>query len=291
MLLILIALLGLSPKGGGEGPWRQLIRFEATAQQPDGVSLWVTDAAVLPPDAPARRDERRARELWVVHGRTVGDQAYTIITRRYECSRSAMYVEDATAFTRDGRRLGGVGRLSEPDYPLSHSAEAEAFDAVCSESRRAARGRIVEAIADAVAERSQVAEPEARSEVVLDLDYDGVPDTVRLAMRPHGHRHDVEIVLGRQPNRVLNIVAVEQPASGPIVERRLRPVERDRYITACRMTDGRDETLCRAEFRLVQRGVEIVAPVRPSVLVWLEEGEPQVARLPVPAGGMMSLVP
>lgn len=291
MLLTLIALLGLSPEGQEEGAWRQLIRFEATAEQPDGVSLWVTDAAVLPPDGPARRDERRSQELWVVHGRTVGDQAYTIVTRRYECSQSAMFVEDVTTFTRDGRRLGGVGSLSEPDYPQSHSAEAEAFDAVCSGSRRAARGRIVGSVADAVAESSLIPDPEANTEVVLDVDYDGAPDTIRLALRPHSHRHDVEIVLARQPNRAINVVAVEQPASGPIVERGLRPVERDRYVTACRMNDGRDEMPCRTEFRLVQRGVEIVAQDQPSVLVWLEEGEPQVARLPMPAAVMMSIAP
>lgn len=291
MLLTLVALLGLSPEGQEEGAWRQLIRFEATAEQSDGVSLWVTDAAVLPPDGPERRDARRAQELWVVHGRTVGDQAYTIVTRRYECSQSAMFVENVTTFTRDGRRLGGAGPLSEPEFRQTHSAEAEAFDAVCSGSRLAARGQVAGSIADAVAQSSSVADPEASTEVVLDVDYDGDPDTIRLAIRPHSHRHDVEIVLARQPNRVINIVAVEQPASGPIVERGLRPVERDRYVTACRMNDGRDETPCRTEFRLVQRGVEVVAPDQPSVLVWLEEGEPQVARLPMPTAVTMSIAP
>ncbi|MDQ8027692.1 MAG: hypothetical protein REJ23_03125 [Brevundimonas sp.] len=281
MLLTLIALLGLSPEGQDQGPWRELIRFEATAEHPDGASLWITDAAVIAPDGPARRDVREASELWVVHGQTVGAQAYTVVTRRYDCSESEMFADKASAFTRDGRLLGSSSPTSEPDYPQTHSAEAEAFDAVCTGSRRAARGRIVSTTAEAVAGAAEAELAEATEMVSVDLDYDGVPDTVRIAMRPHSQRHDVEIVLARQPNRTINVVAMEQPPAGPIVERRLRPVERDRYVTACRMTDGRDQTPCRAEYRLVQRGVEIVSAGYPSVLVWLEDAEPKVARLPL----------
>lgn len=280
MLLTLMALLWLNPESQSDGPWRQLIDFVATEDARNGVSLWVANDAVLAPESPARRDVSQVEELWVAEGRTVGGQAYTIIRRRYECGESAMFVEDVAAFTRTGRLLASTGPSPEPDYPQSHSAEAEAFDAVCTGSRRAARGRVIDTTAEAVADSREDLLPEPTAQVSLDLDYDGAPDTVRIAMRPHGHRHDVEIVLAKAPNRTMNVVAVEQPATGPLVERGLRPVERDRYVTACRMTDGRDEPPCRAEYRLVQQGVEIVAPGQSSVLVWLEAGEPKVARLP-----------
>lgn len=281
MLALLIALVIIpGADGPAGGPWRELIRFEPTAERRDGVSLWLTDSAVLPADASARRDVRAAQELWVVHGATVGGQAFTIISKRYDCDRGDIFTDAVSTYARDGRLLATVGARSEPDYPQTHSAEFEAYRAVCMSSQRAARGDRVASTLEAVQRVTGQSDPAAAGAMQMDLDYDGLPDTVSLAMRPHSLRHDLEIVLGARANRTLNIVVAQQPSRGPIVQRALRPVERDRYVTACRVVDGRDVDPCRTDYPLVQRGVEIVADGQPSYLVWLEAGEPQVVRLP-----------
>ena len=263
-----------------EGPWRQLIRFQPTAERPDGASLWITDAAVLPPDGPRSRETREARELWVIHGATVGGQAWVVKSNRYDCADGPIFTDQVAAYARDGRLLGVGAQSGDPGYPQTHSAEAEAYDAVCSGSRVAARGAVVQSVAEAVALAGPERDVPTATELTYDVDYDGKDDAIRIAMRPHSMRHDVEIVLAKQANRTINIVAADQPPTGPLVQRAIRPLERDRYLTACAMNDGRDVTPCQPDYVLTQRGVEIVAPGQPTILVWLAEGEPHVARLP-----------
>lgn len=281
MLTVSAAVIALAAGGATyDGPWRQLIRFQATDEQPDGASLWISDASLLGTDASARRDVRTAEELWVVHGATVEEQAYTIQSKRYDCARGEIFTDAVEVFARDGRRLGGTGSQPEPGYPQVHSAEAQAFDAVCSTSQRAARGARVLTTAAAVEEAGAGRAIEPVESLSIDMDHDGEADTVRVALRPHSFRHDVEIVLASRANRTINVVVAEQPPTGPIVTRGLRPVERDRYLIACNMADGRDVDPCEIDYPLMQGGVEVAAPGQPSFLVWLDGDQTQVARLP-----------
>jgi len=78
-MLAALALLVPAPDPQ-EGPWRQLIDFTPTAERPDGTSLFLLEADMLPQGSPARRDERPVRYLWVNHGTVVGDQAVTLVT-------------------------------------------------------------------------------------------------------------------------------------------------------------------------------------------------------------------
>ncbi|RZJ16877.1 MAG: hypothetical protein EON91_11455 [Brevundimonas sp.] len=263
-----------------EGPWRQLIRFEPTLHRPDGISLWISEGAVLPPDGPATRNVRAVKELWVAHGAITGGQAFVVRTNRYDCGGGAIHTDRIEVFGRDGRLLGDAGPVAEPEYIQTHSAEAEVERAVCTGSRIAARGAVAPTLTDAVARMGAEREVEAGQTLHFDVDYDGQPDTVSIAMRPHSMRHDVEFVLASQANRTINVVTAEQPATGPLVQRLIRPLERDRYLIACRMSEGRDVTPCVSDYPLVQRGVEVVTPGQPTVIVWLAEGEPHVARLP-----------
>lgn len=263
-----------------EGPWRQLIRFEPTAERPDGISLWISEGAVLPPEGPATRDPREVKELWITHGAVVGDQAYVVKTNRYDCGEGAIHVDQVEAFTRDGRLLGVAGPAAEPGYIQTHSAEAEVERAVCTGSRIAARGATAATVSDAVALAGPERIVEPAMTARLDFDYDGREDVVRIDMRPHSMRHDVEFIAADPGNRGINVVTAHQPATGPLVQRLIRPLERDNYLIACRMEEGRDVLPCTPDYVLVQRGVEVVTPDQPTILVWLTEGEPHVARLP-----------
>lgn len=263
-----------------EGPWRQLIRFAPSAERPDGISLWISEGAVLPPDGPSTRDIRAVKELWVAHGTLTGGQAYVVKSNRYDCSGGVIHTDRIETFGRDGRLLGDAGPVADPDYIQTHSAEAEVERAVCTGSRIAARGAVATTLADAIAEGGPEREVELAPSLQYDVDYDGQPDTVSIAMRPHSMRHDVEFVLASQANRTINVITAEQPATGPLVQRLIRPLERDRYLIACRMNEGRDVAPCVPEYVLAQRGVEVVAPGQPTIIVWLTMGEPSVARLP-----------
>ena len=136
---------------------------------------------------------------------------------------------------------------------------------------------VAEATADA-ATGEGLAEPV--TELQWDVDYDGQADIIRIHMRPHSMRHDVEFILAKDPTRPITVITAEQPPTGPLVQRGIRPLERDRYLTACAMDQGADVQPCEAAWPLVQRGVEVVAEGRPTILVWLVSGEPHVARLP-----------
>lgn len=280
MIALLAALALSSATPASDGPWRQLIAFTPTEERPDGASLWITDAAVLPADGPRSREMREAKELWVVSGATVGGQAITIKSRRYACGDGEIHTDAVAVYDREGRLLGTGPQSSGPDYPISHSADAEAYDAVCLGSRIAARGAVVATVADAVALAGPERVVETQTSLRYDVNYDGQDDTIRIAMRPHSMRHDVELVLSPNLNREINVVAAEQPLTGAVVERRIRPLERDRYLIACDMDEGVDVAPCQPDYVLAQRGVEIVTPGQPTVIVWLDQGKPRVARLP-----------
>lgn len=268
------------PTAPTEGPWRQIIRFESTPQRPDGISLWISEGAVLPPDGPPIRDVRAVTELWVSHGAVTGGQAYVVKTNRYDCGEGVIHTDQVEAFGHDDRLLGVAGPMGEPGYVQTHSAEAEVERAVCNGSHTAARGAMAPTLAQAVAQGGPEREVEAVQTLQYDVDYDGQPDTVRIAMRPHSMRHDVEFVLASQANREINVVTAHQPPTGPLVQRMIRPLERDRYLIACRMEEGRDVTPCVPDYPLAQRGVEVVTPGHPTIIVWLTQGQPHVARLP-----------
>lgn len=268
------------PTAPTEGPWRQIIRFQPTAERPDGISLWVSEGALLALDAPATRDVREVKELWVSHGAITGGQAVTVKTNRYDCADGSIYTDRIEVFARDGRLLGDAGPMAEPGYTQTHSAEAEVERALCTHSRLARQGAVAATLAEAAAQAGPEREIDPVRELQFDVDYDGQPDTVRIDMRPHSMRHDVEFVLAKQANRTINVVTAEQPPTGPLVHRLIRPLERDRYLIACRMQNGNDVAPCVPEYVLAQRGVEVVTPGHPTIIVWLTMDEPSVARLP-----------
>ena len=282
LALFAVAALGLqTPRAAAtDGPWRRLIHFEPTAQSPDGVSLWVSEDAVLPPDGPSTREVRTVKELWVAQGAVVGGQAYVVKSNRYDCGEGSIHTDRVEAFARDGRLLGAAGPAADPDYIQTHSAEAEVERAVCSGSRIAARGAVAETVADAAALAGPERAVEPAMTARLDFDYDGREDVVRIDMRPHSMRHDVEFIAAVPGNRGINVVTAHQPPTGPLVQRLIRPLERDNYLIACRMEEGRDVLPCTPDYVLAQRGVEVVTPNQPTIIVWLTEGEPHVARLP-----------
>jgi hypothetical protein len=287
-MIALLAALALSGSvtaadvstGSPDGPWRQIIRFEPTEANPDGTSVWVTEDSLLAPDAGRSSDVRPARELWVVHGAVTGGQAYVIKSNRYDCDAGDIHTDRVEAFTREGGLLGVAGPNPEPGYGMPHSAEAEVSWAVCRDSERARRGATAPAVAQAIALAGPDTTAPPTASLSFDVDYDGQDDHIRIAMRPHSMRHDVEFALSSRPARSLNVVVAEQPPSGPLVERLIRPLERDRYLIACRMDQGHDVSPCVPEYVLAQRGVEVVTPGHPTIIVWLTMGERSVARLP-----------
>jgi len=279
--LAALALVAVTPgTPTPDGPWRQLIRFEPTAEHSDGTSVWIAEDAVLPLDGPSSRDLRTVSELWVAHGAVVGGQAYVVKTNRYDCGQGSIHSDRMEAFARDGRLLGAAGPTPEPGYIQTHSAEAEVERAVCSGSRIAARGATAATVAEAVALAGPERVVEPASVARLDFDYDGQEDVVRIDMRPHSMRHDVEFIAAVPGNREINVVTAHQPPTGPLVQRLIRPLDRDRYLIACWMGDGGDVAPCVPEYVLAQRGVEVVTPGQPTIIVWLTQGEPHVARLP-----------
>jgi hypothetical protein len=280
MIGLLAALsLVLPGAGPGDGPWRQLIDFNPTAESPDGVSLFLLESDMLPEGAPRSRDVRRARQLWVNHGVVVGEQTRVAIDSEVDCD-GGMTLQTVRAYDRRGRLLGEA-RPDEEVHPVPHSAEHLVFDAVCMGSSYLYGKPIVSSLAEAIAGAETREGPAPSAELQWDVDYDGRPDIVRIHMRPHSMRHDVEFILARDPTRPLNVVTAHQPPTGPLVERRIRPLDRDRYLIACRMVEGRDVEVCTPGYPLVQRGVEVVTEGRPTILVWLVGAEPQVARLPM----------
>ncbi|QIL02437.1 hypothetical protein G7078_06290 [Sphingomonas sinipercae] len=124
------------------------------------------------------------------------------------------------------------------------------------------------------------APPEPQTEISLDLDNDGSMDRASVHMRPHSMRLDVEIVLGKQTNRTINLIALQQPPNGPLVYAKLRPVAPGRYTYECKVSSNHDTQPCRAGVvETSTDSIEVVTPDQPNLLIWLEDGKPQVARL------------
>ena len=189
-------------------------------------------------------------------------------------------MQQVQVFDAAGLMLGRAS-VDEAVYAIPHSAESLISDAVCRGSPYLYDKPVVATRAEATAPAgSSAALPEPADAVRWDVDYDGQDDFISIAMRPHSYRHDVEFVLAKTPNRSLNVITANQLATGPLAERRIRPLQRDRYLTACDMVEGRDVEPCVARYPLVQRGVEVVTEGQPTILVWLVSGEPHVARLP-----------
>jgi hypothetical protein len=276
--LAALALLSPAPEAA-DGPWRQLIDFNPTAEQPDGTSLFLRQADMLPQGAPRSWDTRMARHVWVNHGAVVGGQAWTVIDSAFDCAGGAV-TRTVRAYDAGGRLLGEV-HPNEDSHTVPHSAEHMVWDAVCMGSPYLYDKPVVATLADATADAATGESPVALTDQLQwDVDYDGQADIIRIQMRPHSMRHDVEFILAKDPTRPINVITAEQPPTGPLVERRIRPLERDRYLTACAMDQGADVQPCDAAWTLVQRGVEVVADGQPTLLVWLVNGEPHVARLP-----------
>ena len=280
-MIALLAAISLALPGDArsDGPWRQLIDFKPTAEFSDGTSLFLLESDMLPQGAPHSRDVRRARQLWVNHGVVVGDQAWAAIDSEIDCA-GGMTVRTVRVYDSRGRLLGEA-RPDEETHPVPHSAEHLVFDAVCIGSPYLYRKPVVASVAEATEDAGARESPGLFDELQWDVDYDGRPDIIRIHMRPHSMRHDVEFILAKDPTRPVNVIAADQPAAGPLVERRIRPLERDRYLIACAKFEGRDVQACEPGYPLVQRGVEVVTEGRPTILVWLVSGEPHVARLPM----------
>ena len=277
-LFAALALLSPAPEAD-DGPWRQLIDFNPTAERPDGTSLFLLESDMLPHGTPRSWDTRTARHVWVNHGAVVGGQAWTVIDSAFDCAGGAV-TQTVRAYAAGGRLLGEA-HPNEDSHAVPHSAEHMVWDAVCMGSPYLYDKPVVSSLAEATADAATgegLAEP--TTELQWDVDYDGQPDIIRIAMRPHSMRHDVEFILAKDPTRPINVITAEQPPTGPLVERRIRPLDRDRYMIACAMDQGEDVAPCVAGYPLVQRGVEVVAEGQPTILVWLVNGEPHVARLP-----------
>lgn len=281
MISVLAALALLVPAPDPQdGPWRQLIDFTPTAEQPDGTSLFLLEADMLPQGSPSRQEERPVRYLWVEHGAVIGDQAVTLVTGTTDCD-GEIRMQQVQVFDAGGRMLGEA-TIDEVVHAIPHSAESLISDAVCHGSPYLYDMPVVATRAEATAgAASSAGLGEPADALRWDVDYDGEDDFVSIAMRPHSYRHDVEFVLAKTPNRSLNVIAAEQLPSGSLLERRIRPLERDRYLTTCDMDQGEDVTPCVARYPLVQRGVEVVTEGQPTILVWLVNGEAHVARLPM----------
>lgn len=280
MIGLLAAMALLVPASdANEGPWRQLIAFSPTAAMSEGKSLFLLEGDMLPQGAPRSHDIRRARQLWVSHGAIVGRQAYVLIDSSVDCD-GPITVKTVQAFDARGRPLGEA-HPEEAVQPVPHSAEHLVYDAVCVGSPYLYAKPVAASLPVAVAVAAIADGPAPSDDLRWDVDYDGQPDILRIAMRPHSMRHDVEVILAKDQTRPINIVTAHQPPTGPLVERRIRPLERDRYLTACRMVEGEDVEPCVPEYPLVQRGVEVVTEGLPTILVWLAGGRAQVARLPM----------
>ena len=277
-LFAAFALLSPAPESG-DGPWRQLIDFNPTAERPDGTSVFLRQADMLPQGTPRSREIRTARHVWVNHGAVVGGQAWTVIDSAFNCAGGSV-MQTVRTFDSGGRLLGEA-HPNEDVRSVPHSAEHMVWDAVCMGSPYLYDKPVVATLAEATADAATgegLAAP--TDELQWDVDYDGQPDIIRIDMRPHSMRHDVEFILAKDPTRPINVITAEQPPTGPLLERRIRPLERDRYLTACAMDQGADIQPCEAGYPFVQRGVEVVAEGQPAILVWLVSGEPHVARLP-----------
>ena len=271
------------------GPWRQLIDYRPMPQdarrpeRENGVSLWINEAAILPEGQARATASREAFALWIYHGTArAGGQAYRIDRSLYRCGEGDMSNLAHAAFTLSGQFIIAVPGSGERIPPIPHSAENEIYRAVCSDGTIARRG----AAADSVAEAAQAdwigpEGPEPASELRADLDADGLPEILRAQMRPHSMRIDVELITGRDPTRPFNIIAVEQPPTGPLVESRLRYVSPNLFVYGCERQENRDVEPCRGGVAHATRGaIEVITPGQPPLLIWIPDREPRIVRFP-----------
>src|SRR5690606_9949732 len=142
-------------------------------------------------------------------------QAVTVVDSAIDCEGGVL-MRTVRVFDADGRLLGEAQPNAET-YPVPHSAESLITDAVCRGSPylydKPVVGTLAEGAAD-VATGEGLTEP--TDQLQWDVDYDGRPDIIRIHMRPHSMRHDVEFILARDLTHPINVVTAEQPPAGPL---------------------------------------------------------------------------
>ena len=116
--------------------------------------------------------------------------------------------------------------------------------------------------------------------VRADLDGDGQEDRASAYMRPHTMRLDVEIVLAKQANRTINVMAYRQPPTGELVYAQLRPLAPGRYAYACERNENLDVASCKPGFvHAANGGIEVTAGGLPRLLIWIDGGAARTVRL------------
>jgi hypothetical protein len=267
------------------GPWRQLIRYQPREGRDSGISLWVDEASIVPAGAepPMRtRSPREAWELWINHGAgIVAGQRYRIVRTRHNCGESDMVRLGEAAYAADGTQLAAAAGDGARIPVIPHSAETVVRQAVCDDGTVARRRRTAATVAEAVSADPAGPEPaQPRTTLSLDLDADGRPEPLRVAILSPSMRVDIAGVPGAGPTGPASIT-VERRPTGQSLDARLRPVPPGSYVYACARQDGRDLDPCRPGSALVVRGgVELVTPGGPSLLLWVPDREPRVVRLP-----------
>ncbi|TFI59349.1 hypothetical protein E2493_05800 [Sphingomonas parva] len=264
--------------------WRQMIRYEPRTDREAGASLWINEEAIIGDGAPRETGRKPVRELWINHGAArVAGQAITLQLNTYNCgSEGGMRRGPTAAFTEDLRQLAFVDRIGEVEPVLPHSAEIDIARVLCTSNVLAKRGRTAATVAEVIAaEAPQPAATEPAQSLAADLDADGKAERLSVHMRPHSMRLDVEIVFGAEGKAPVNLIAVEQPPSGPLVEAKLRAAAPNAYLYACEREENRDAAPCApGEAKAFRGGVEIVTPGQPSLLLWIDDGRPRIVRLP-----------
>jgi hypothetical protein len=125
---------------------------------------------------------------------------------------------------------------------------------------------------------------ESSTSIRADLDGDGRDDMASVHMVPHSMRFDVEIVLAKQPTRPINVIAVEQPPTGPLVYAKLRKALPGRYAFACTRIDNRDSAPCEPGLlQSLNAGVEVITPGQSNLLIIVQGTSARTVRLQDPS--------
>ncbi|WP_375282742.1 hypothetical protein [Marinicauda pacifica] len=274
------------------GPWLR-VTYTMTPGA-SGHTVWMEEGALADPAAaPSRPVKVVVRELTLNHGaKRVAGQAYTIERNTYDCRQNHMLPGPLTVYDGAGRALVTVSRDDEaPIAPIPHSITHEIWHGVCRNGAALVSHPAAPTIADAIAHDDPAPFPETATAQAIDVDIDRDErmDRASIHMRPHSHRHDLEIVFGREPGRALTIVTAAQPDTGPLVERTIRAVESGLYVYDCAIgPEGEPVEPCVPGVAHAGRGgIEVVTPGHPSILVFDPQYGQGPVRLPmVRLGGM-----
>lgn len=294
-LPILAAIACIAPPAYAEtaaaddpGPWRRV-----THTMPAGASghtVWMEEAAIVDPEGEAPSGKVAVRELTLYHGDTrVAGRAYAIARNVYECSEGFKLPGPVTVYDAAGTPLAtAVNEGGERVPPIPHSITNEVWQAVCRNGGAVSRNPSAETIEAAIAHDDPAPFPDMEPARVIgiDIDRDERLDRASIHMRPHSHRHDVEIFFADEPERALTIVAAAQPPTGPLVERLIRAAAPGAYVYDCLIdAEGEPAEPCAPGVAHAGRGgIEIVTPGHPSILVYDPQYDRAPVRLPM-AGG------